>query len=124
MGSGMGGIRAHQQPTAKPSWVLLSSSCPLLGVERVRWWSMIPAAEIRVTEGYYEDMRCEDLKNPEIEIDEGTRKILEGHCRTRGKEIEVLKIIVVKDREGNVKRVWTIEAYYGPFGVLVFIDNP
>jgi hypothetical protein len=85
---------------------------------------VIPVAEIRITEGYYEEVTCDENKINEYIEEESFRKRLKDHCKTRGRDIEVLKFIVQKDKNGNIVRVWSIEAYYGPFGVLIFLDNP
>jgi len=83
---------------------------------------MIELATLRVTNGYYEVATCSEIN--EVIEDEKLKKILMDHCETRGRSIEVLKIIIMRNKDGDVVKIWTLEAYYGPFGVMIFVDNP
>jgi hypothetical protein len=83
---------------------------------------MIELATVKATEGYYEVATCSEVN--EVVEDEKLRKILMDHCKTRKGSIEVLKFIIVKNKEGDVMKVWALEVYYGPFGVMIFLDNP
>jgi len=83
---------------------------------------MIPVAEIRVTEGYYEITTCKEL-DKDLD-DERLKDRLKEYCHVRGRDINVLLLVIIRDEDGNVKKVWSIETYYGPSGVLVYLDNP
>jgi hypothetical protein len=86
---------------------------------------MIELGTITVARGqYYEVASCDEKEIDEVVEDERLRKIVKDHCRTRGKSVEVLKFIILKDRDGNIVRIWSIELYYGAFGVSIFVDNP
>jgi hypothetical protein len=89
----------------------------------VRWERVIELTTIRVTEGsYYEVADCSNVGD--VIEDEKYKKIVMDHCRVRGRSIEVLKVIVIRDEYGNITKIWTIELFYGPFGVMIFLDNP
>jgi hypothetical protein len=84
---------------------------------------MIELATIRVGSGhYYEAVGCNEIE--EFVEDEKIRGILSDRCRTRKGSTEVLKIIITRNKDGDIVKIWTLEAYYGPFGVMFFIDNP
>jgi hypothetical protein len=123
MGCLTGGNRAHQQPATKLPCVLLNPARPLLGVELEGWGGMIPLGELRITQGYYEVITCGEIE--EYVEDEKTRQTLRDYCKARERrDIEILRFVIVKDGDGNILRVWSIEMYYGPFGLLIFADNP
>ncbi len=83
---------------------------------------MIELTTIRVTEGYYEVVSCSEEELNELE--EGLREKLRDYCDTRGRDIEVVKFFILRDRDGNIKKVWSLEVFYGPFGAMIYLDNP
>jgi hypothetical protein len=84
---------------------------------------MITLGEIRVTDGYYEDVSCKEEDLGRLD-DERLKARLKEYCAVKGKDIEVLKFFIMRDGDGNIRKVWSLEVYYGPFGALIYLDNP
>jgi hypothetical protein len=83
---------------------------------------VIELGTIKVVNGYYEAIDCDKIE--EYVEDEKIKKILLDRCKTRGRSIEILKIILLRNKDGDITKIWTIEMFYGPFGVMLFADNP
>jgi hypothetical protein len=81
-------------------------------------------ATIKIGRGRrYEIVSCRDNKVNGLE--ERLRKMLEEHCRARAvKGINVLSFFVVRDRDGAVVKVWSLEVHDSLYGPVVYLDHP
>jgi hypothetical protein len=85
-------------------------------------WDRVMLATVRVGRGrYYEVITCKDKMNG---LEEKLKKMLEEYCRARaGLGVDVLAFFVVKDRDGSVVKVWSLEVHHSLYGPVVYLNS-
>jgi hypothetical protein len=78
---------------------------------------------IRVGRGrYYEVITCKDKMNG---LEEKLKKMLEEYCKAKAsKGIDVLSIFIIRDRDGSVVKIWSLEVHHSLYGPAIYINDP
>jgi hypothetical protein len=58
-------------------------------------------------------------------LEEKLKKMLEECCRARaGKGADVISFSMIRDRDGSVVKVWSLEVHHSLHGPVIYLDSP
>ncbi len=83
---------------------------------------MRPLVAVRVGRGRrYDVVSCREVNG----LEEGLRRVLEEYCKARaGKGVEVLAFFIIRDGDGGVAKVWSLEVHHSLSGPVVYLADP